>query len=142
MISSAVSLGISACLIILTAFVGMLVPLEIESRGGALVVDVGSPMFQMNGIIFGGYSDHEYGHYLQQRDMTREEYLLTVAVPSVSANVVGVSYYLITGDHIGPDASNEEYRSRPWEGDADLRADRFFGRLSETTGALPHVNEE
>jgi hypothetical protein len=51
-----------------------------------------------------------------------EAYYATVAIPSVIANIANVSYYVITGTHIGHDASGDGYYRLPWEADADDRS--------------------
>ena len=119
MTGSAFGLGVSAGLIILTCIVGMFVPVEFENQGGALVVDFGLPMFQINGMIFGGQSLHEYGHYLQQNDIGNIEYYATVAVPSVTTNAIWLTNYIITGESL---FSCDEYHALSWEADANLRS--------------------
>jgi len=111
---------ISAVLILAVCIVGMFTPVDIDTQGGALVVDFGTPIFQLNGMIFGGYSAHEYGHYMQQRDIGDAAYYASVVVPSVLTNIVwGVAAVGFDTWLFRPDEYTDLF---PWEADADRRS--------------------
>ena len=94
----------------------MIIPSSLEYTRGVLVVDYGVPMFTVNGVMFGGYSDHEYGHHLQQEERGDKTYYATVALPAVVGNIVQGFGYMRTGNRI------LDYYSLPWEADATRRA--------------------
>jgi hypothetical protein len=111
---------VSTVLILFVAISGAIVgPPAIEYISGCMVIDYGVPMFQLNGMIFGGYSDHEYGHSLQQREMGDVAYYASVVAPSVATNMIwGVSAYVFDTWLFRPD----EYTDFcPWEADANMR---------------------
>ena len=54
---------------------------------------------------------HEYGHILQERKYGKTKYLLIVAVPSVTYNLISR----------GNEAASNNYYNMPWEYDADIR---------------------
>jgi hypothetical protein len=85
---------VSTVLLLVVCITGVITPMDIEARDGVLVAnfcDMG--LFQLNGIVYGGFSEHEIGHSIQQRRMEDEEYYFCVAVPSVLSNVVYVVGY-------------------------------------------------
>ncbi len=109
--------AVTTALILGIAIVGMFIPPDISYHDGALVVDYGHPFFQLNGVIFGGYNSHEYGHYLQQQDMGENVYYVAVAIPSSIVNMIDVTNYLLTKRCI----KRATYMSFPWERDATER---------------------
>ena len=107
----------------------MISPTDAEYNRGVLVVDYGAPMFQLNGVIFGGYSDHEYGHHLQQQDVGDEAYYATVVVPSLLLNGYQLLDYLITeNNHVS------YYHGVSWEADANTRAMEYNNGKRATRG--------
>ena len=54
---------------------------------------------------------HEYGHILQEREYGETKYLLIVAMPSVTYNLISR----------GNKAASDNYYNMPWEYDADIR---------------------
>jgi len=105
--------AITAVMIIAIAFAGML-GADIRTNG-QIVADFGMPLFQLNGVFFGGVSDHEQGHLEQQRSRGNREYYATVAVPSVAGNICDVISYLVLRDEWDRTA----YHRLPWEAEAD-----------------------
>jgi hypothetical protein len=111
---------ISALAIISICVIGMVAPTTIENHSGALVVRfVDEPMFQLNGLIFGKYHEHEYGHFLQQKDIGDLAYYTTVAIPSALTNI-GMAVAAIINPYVFLDS--DEYYALPWEADANIRA--------------------
>ncbi|MCP4300877.1 MAG: hypothetical protein GY783_09855 [Gammaproteobacteria bacterium] len=112
-------------MILAICIVGMFAPMALSTFHGALVVE--SPAlevvnkagqrkdisFQLNGVIFGAADRHEYGHFLQQQDRGAA-YYASVAVPSVVANMLRASIYIVSGEKDAFD-----YYAMPWERDAD-----------------------
>jgi len=112
--------AVTTVLILVISITGMISPTALDYTRGVLVVDYGVPMFTLNGVMFGGYSKHEYGHHLQQNDMGDEEYYAAVAVPSVIGNIIWATSAYIFDD---PICMVKEYQTYfPWEADATRRA--------------------
>lgn len=110
-----IGLSCTAILIIATCLSAICFDADIYEINHAIVCDFGIPLFQLNGMIFGGYSAHEYGHYLQQAEIGNEHYYIMIVAPSVIANIYDFIQYPITHQLI-------DYHSLPWEKDADIRA--------------------
>jgi len=116
-------LFISAVLIIATSFIGIVGDVDIYNYCGALTIDFGNPMIQINGILWGGVSDHEYGHYLQQQQMGNTEYYATVCIPSLLASgYYGVRYLFENRGRA------EVYLALPWEAEATRLGKQFISR--------------
>ena len=113
---------ISTLLIICISAVGVIRDIDIYNYHGALVVDFWKPAFQINGIIFGGLSDHEYGHYLQQQILGNKTYYYSVAIPSMIANITTFGL----GAIIGVDTATQLYFSLPWEAEATRLGKQFI----------------
>ena len=115
---------ITTVLILITCIAGAIAPAPIYGTGQVLVVDYGVPMFQLNGLVFGGYSSHEFGHHLQQQDMGDEAYYATVVVPSILGNLVwAVSAYILDSPIC---MVHEYYDFFPWEHDANVRSTKWL----------------
>lgn len=100
----------SALLIISTAICGIIDDdISVYGWNGALVVEFWKPCFQLNGMIFGGLSAHEYGHYVQQKEMGNGLYYVSIVAPSVLTNILTIPL-----GGIGPTI----YRNIPWEKNA------------------------
>jgi len=69
----------------------------------------------INGAIFGGLSNHEYGHYLQQVELGDAAYYSTVVLPSLLVFWGKIGIAAITGEA----TSVAAYHSLPWEAEAD-----------------------
>lgn len=115
---------ISTIQILVVCIVGMISPISVESIDDVLVVNSDilqgqnyTVQFALNGMMIGGYSDHEYGHHLQQSDMGNEEYYTTVAVPSLIFNVL-MSIEPMESRFV----RKAKYHRLPWEADANMRA--------------------
>ena len=117
-----VNIFISACLIIVTAATGIVSDIDIYRTGGAIVVGHGGPSFQLNGMIWGDYKAHEYGHYVQQQEMGSSRYYLCVAIPSVIANGVDI---LLCLSGVPSDRVDKAYYKLPWEVEATLLGKQF-----------------
>ena len=127
-----ISIAISAVQVLTICIMGLFAPVEISSHAGALVVE--SPLlevtdqygrekdisFHVNGIIFGAFDEHEYGHYLQQRKIGNRAYYLTVAVPSVVVNILQILSLPFGGP---PDSF--DYYLLPWEYDATILGNQW-----------------
>jgi len=109
-----ITTAISAVMIIATCAVGMFSPTQIEYTDGPMVINNGLPRMQVNGLIWGSYSEHEHGHYLQQQDIGDAEYYAMVALPSMISTVVKLVVYMVSGYEI-------DYYALPWEADANAR---------------------
>jgi hypothetical protein len=114
-------LFISTMLIVCTAFAGVFFNADIYEYGGAIVVDFGNPMMQINGILWGGVNAHEYGHYLQQQQMGNKEYYAKVAIPSLLASGYYGLRYLI-----GNKGDAKAYLALPWEAEATRLGKQFI----------------
>ena len=114
---------VSAVSIIMVAVIGMFMGVDVSYHGGAVVATFGDQTdgwWCINGMIFGAYDDHEYGHYLQQREIGDMAYYTTVAIPSFAGSCAIVAKALL----IGP-ISMTEYHRLPWEADANRRAAEY-----------------
>ena len=105
-----IGLNVTAVSIILVAVFGLWVP--ISNHNGAVIVDWGLPCFQLNGVIWGGYSEHEYMHYEQQQERGDNAYYSSVVIPSIAANLFTTGYYMMTGIEL---LGYERYYELPWE---------------------------
>ena len=108
-----VNIFISSVLIIGTAIAGVCFDVDIYNYQGAVVVDYGNPMFQLNGFIWGGVSEHEYGHYIQQGIYGDVKYYAKVAIPSI----VATGWYAVK-KLIGYKNDARIYLALPWESEA------------------------
>ena len=103
--------AVTAIIIMVISIVGVTTGnVDIEYVNGSLVVGSGLPMFQLNGAMIGGYSEHEYMHYNQQQAIGDVVYYSCVAIPSVLTNMIAFSTYVISGVYMSYD-----YHSLPWE---------------------------
>jgi len=119
--------AVTTVLILVISIAGAISPAPIEYVGGTLVVDYGIPMFQLNGVIFGGFSAHEYGHHLQQMELGDMVYYATVVLPSVAVNIAwALSAYVFDDPLFRVD---RYYEIVPWERSANELAREHFAEL-------------
>ena len=115
------SLVTSVALILGISITALFTPVQIGNYRGVLRVRVENvPSFQLNGVIFGNSDKHEYGHYLQQKDIGNLEYYCKVAIPSAISAPLSVIPVLLKLQSV--DEAIENYYALPWEADADRRS--------------------
>lgn len=120
------TLIITTCLIIATSACCVMFDANVYMFRDAAVVDFWKPMFQINGMIFGGLSAHEYGHFLQQQRLGNEKYYISVACPSLIINACSLAVLPFDNKDLKCEIT-EWYRSLPWEIEAtELGAIAFF----------------
>ncbi len=117
-----ISLPITALMILLTCFTGMLGG-TVEMWEGAVLVTppIVFSGFQLSGFIFSNQKEdsreHEYGHYLHELDIGLDRYIVEAGFSSLIVNALYV---------LGDRSAGVNYGDAPGERAADELAAEYF----------------
>ena len=117
------NLSLTAGLIMLTCLLGVVDPEMVSQREEVIQIRLPmeyGPNFAINGFVVltdqgynRGWFDHEYGHYLQQKERGFKRYAVEIVIPSMIGSLYdGIRYGVSTTPW-------------PWEAEADDLSKEF-----------------
>ena len=113
---------VSTVLILAVCVAGMVWDVDISYSSGAVVIKGAPFQFQLNGMIWGYDSAHEFGHLRQQQYYGDEVYYFLSFLSLPVSGIINASYRNADTDQQRVGLINLYYR-RPWEANAQSFAD-------------------